>query len=809
MQAFEKLGSFYLGRRFDLAKRKPIDELVLYDSRDLVTHAVIVGMTGSGKTGLGIGILEEAAIDGIPALVIDPKGDLTNLLLTFPELRPSDFEPWINPDDAQREGLEPAEYARKQAEVWRKGLADWGEDGDRIRRFRESAEFAIYTPGGSAGRPVAVLKSFAAPPPQLLDDSDALRDRVAGTTAGLLGLLGIEADPLQSREHILLATIFSDAWSHGRDLDMAGLIAAIQNPPVTRLGVMELETFYPAKDRFAFGMRLNNLMASPDFARWLEGEPLDIGALLHTAEAKPRLAIFTLSHLSDAERMFFVSLLLNQTLAWVRGQSGTSSLRALLYMDEITGYFPPVANPPSKLPLLMLMKQARAFGFGLVLATQNPVDLDYKGLANAGTWFIGRLQTQRDKDRVLDGLEGAAASASAAFKRAEIEKTLSQLGSRVFLMNNVHEDAPEIISTRWTLSYLRGPLTREQIRALTASSRPVAPAAAPSESGTRPEAWKSGQRLQGEAPAHSAATPVLPPGIRQSFLPVRSLPTGARTQYQPMLLGLASVYYADVKLGIDQQASAAYLVPFAAGSNAPDWEAAEPAGLDDSDLETEPAPGAAFAPLPAAAGVEKSYAAWKRDFADLLYRREKLELLSSPGAEEVSKPGESERDFRLRVGQALRERRDTDVARLREKYAARQSMLQERLRRAQQAAEVQQEQARASKVSTAVSVGAAILSAFLGRKSISAANVGRAATAARGFGRTMKESGDVGRAHETVQAVQNEIAELENQLQADINALGTEVRLEQMERVEVKPRKSAIAVKDVWLVWAPFAVHEG
>jgi len=385
MQDYEKLGVFYLGREYDLGAKKLQDNMLLYDSRDLVTHAVTVGMTGSGKTGLCIGLIEEAAIDGIPALLIDPKGDLANLLLTFPQLRGEDFLPWVNADDASRKGLSAQDYANQQAATWQKGLADWGQSGERIQRLRDAAEFAIYTPGSTAGIPVSILKSFSAPPAEILEDGELLQERISTTVTSLLGLLDMQADPLQSREHILISTIIGQMWKQGQDLDLTALIAQIQNPPVTKIGVLDLESFYPSKDRFSLVMALNNLLASPSFEAWLHGVPLDIARILHTASGKPRVAIFSIAHLSDNERMFFVSLLLNQILGWMRTQPGTTSLRALVYMDEIFGYFPPTANPPAKKPLLTLLKQARAFGVGVVLATQNPVDLDYKGLANTGT----------------------------------------------------------------------------------------------------------------------------------------------------------------------------------------------------------------------------------------------------------------------------------------------------------------------------------------------------------------------------------------------------------------------------------------
>ncbi len=501
MQDYEKLGVFYLGRRWDPKTRKTLAELLLYDSKDLTTHGVCVGMTGSGKTGLCIGLLEEAAIDGIPALAIDPKGDLANLALTFPSLAPADFLPWVDEEEAKKQGVTPQQLAEKTAATWKQGLADWDEDGARIARFREACEVTIYTPGSKAGRPLALLRAFTAPPQAVLDDDEALRARVQGAVSGLLALAGIDSDPMQGREHILLSQLVQRAWSAGQDLDLAGVIQGVQRPPFDKVGVLDLESFYPAKDRGGLALALNNVLASPGAAAWAEGEPLDIQKLLWTPAGKPRIAVLSIAHLSDAQRMFFVTTLLSEVLAWMRTQSGTSSLRALVYMDEIFGYFPPSAAPPSKLPMLTLLKQARAFGVGVLLATQNPVDLDYKGLANAGTWFIGRLQTERDKLRVLDGLQGAMDAASHAFDRQEMDRLLSGLGSRVFLLNNVHEDAPEVFQTRWTLSYLRGPLDKEQIKLLSAGQQ-TDPAAAGSAAGAKakpPNAGRAAGRTQARA----------------------------------------------------------------------------------------------------------------------------------------------------------------------------------------------------------------------------------------------------------------------------------------------------------------------
>src|SRR5512134_3198509 len=600
---FEKLGVFYLGRPYDLATKQAKPGWLLYDSKDLVTHAVCVGMTGSGKTGLCLSLLEEAAIDNIPAIIIDPKGDLGNLMLTFPSLTGEAFQPWINEDEARKKGLSPGEYAIQQADLWKKGLASWQQDEARIQRLRDAVDVAIYTPGSNAGLPVSILKSFAAPDADVREDAELLRERISTTVTSLLGLLGIEADPIQSREHILLSTILDQTWKNGEDLDLAALIHAIQSPPVSKIGVMDVDSFFPEKDRFALAMKLNNLLAAPGFQAWLEGEALDIRQLLYGPSGKPRLAIFSIAHLNDAERMFFVTLLLSQMVGWMRAQSGTTSLRALLYMDEIFGYFPPVANPPSKLPLLTLLKQARAFGLGVVLATQNPVDLDYKGLANTGTWFIGRLQTERDKARVLEGLEGASAGSGKKFDKGRMERILAGLGNRIFLMNNVHEDEPVVFETRWCLSYLRGPLTRTHIKML------MDPVKRESSSVKRQAPEKTAASPAASRLAPHASRPMLPPDVPQQFVPLRGTqPPESELVYVPMLLGSARVRFSDAKSGTDTTQDVTALAPMTDGVVTVDWDHAATAELAVADLEQGPSEGAKFHPLPASAGKAKNYA---------------------------------------------------------------------------------------------------------------------------------------------------------------------------------------------------------
>jgi hypothetical protein len=789
MQEFEKLGVFYLGRS------KSTDDLLLYDSKDLVTHAVCVGMTGSGKTGLCISLLEEAAIDGIPAIIIDPKGDLCNLLFTFPNLAPQDFAPWVE------EGVDPAQ----QANLWKEGLAQWSEDGERIRRLQDAADFRIYTPGSNSGLPVSILKSFAAPPEAVRQDNESLAERINTTVTSLLALVGIEADPVRSREHILLSNILNQEWSNGKDLDIAGLIQRVQSPGFAKIGVMDLDSFFPANDRFEVAMALNHLLASPSFVSWMEGEALDIPKFLHSESGKPRLSIFSIAHLGDAERMFFVSLLLNQVLGWMRTQSGTTSLRAILYMDEIFGYFPPVANPPSKLPLLTLLKQGRAFGLGVILATQNPVDLDYKGLANTGTWFIGRLQTERDKARVLEGLEGIAAGTGQKFDKQAMEQLLAGLDKRIFLMNNVHDDAPEVFETRWALSYLRGPLTRAQIKLLMDPLKKGA--------GTGAAAGPTGAPPPAPAtPAPVTSTPaknersLLPPEITQYHIPVRSAgDENATLTYRPTLLGAAEVHYSRSKtFELTQQLT--FLVPFNDGPVSLDWSTAVSLDLPVEDLESEPQQGAQFIEAPSEATKVKSYASWRKEFASWIYRNQRLELFESPTFDIVSNPGESERDFRLRLQQIAREQRDEAVEKLRRKYAPKFEQLEERKRRAEQAVERETEQAKGQKVQTAISFGATLLSSFLGRKRTNLSTLGRATTAVRGVGRSMKESQDVDRAAENVSVISQKLADLEAEFQAETAALerSLDPQTEQLEKVSLKPTKANIAVKLVTLAWAPY-----
>ncbi len=827
-QDFEKLGLFYLGRRFDLASGKTTNDLVLYDSRDLLTHAVCIGMTGSGKTGLCLDLVEEAAIDNIPVIAIDPKGDLSNLLLTFPNLAPEEFQPWINADEARQNKLTVDQFAAQQARMWKTGLADWGQTADRIKMLKDAADFKIYTPGSSAGIPISIVQSLAAPPEEIIEDDEAMRDRVAVTANCLLALLGTSIDPLKSREHILLSNILDRAWRKGDDLTLPDIIQQIQKPPMTQVGAIDLESFFPSKERFELAMTVNNLLAAPGFDAWLSGEALDINNLLHSKTGKPQVSIFSIAHLSDTERMFFVSLLLGQIVAWTRSQSGTSSLRAILYMDEIFGYFPPVANPPSKQPLLTLLKQARAYGLGLILATQNPVDLDYKGLANTGTWFIGRLQTERDKMRVLEGLEGASAESGGTFDRGEMEKILAGLGKRVFLMNNVHENQPEIFQTRWTLSYLRGPLMKTQIKTL---MEPVKAESSGADNGAHAgrllDGAKSsnadngahaGRLLDGakssnaDNGAHASRVlnpsnrPALPPAVKQYFLPSKqNSSTDAQVVYKPFLYASATVRFTDSKTQLDETISKSFIANVTGDGAGLNWSDAQPVKYTLDKFQSEPEPAASFAPLPPALALEANYKNWIKTFPGWLTQTQKYYLQYCDALDLYSLPNEQDGAFKVRLQQKVNELRDQMKEKLRAKYAARLNALEEKIRLAQQRSQKQAQESRDEQLNSVISVGATIFGAMVSRRPLGSTTMNKAASAARKVTRASQKQADSNRALESLQSLQEQFDGLQNQFQDELNRLTQELQahLDSLQSTAISPKKTNVVVNAVALLWVP------
>jgi hypothetical protein len=683
MKFIEKSGAFYLG------KKVGSDEPLFYDSKNLMTHALCVGMTGSGKTGLGIGLIEEASLTKIPSILIDPKGDLANLLLTFPDLSPEEFKPWT--DDPE-----------KVAKTWKEGLAKWGEDGERIKRLKDSVEMVIYTPASQSGIPLSILSSFKAPPKELLSDKEAIRDRVLSVASSVLGLLGISADPIKSREHILISTLLDNAWVHAKDLDIATLIEQVQKPPFDKIGALDIDTFFPPKERMVLSISLNNLLASPGFKAWVEGEPLDIQNLLYTKEGKPKCSILSIAHLSDKERMFFVTLFLNELLIWLRRQSGTSSLRALFYMDEIFGYFPPTSMPPSKIPMLTLLKQARAFGLGVVLSTQNPVDLDYKGLANCGTWFIGKLQTERDRARVLEGLNIAS---NGDLSSKELDKMIASTGNRIFLQRSIYAKEPILFETRWTLSYLRGPLTLPQIASLTK---------------------KTGERLSPKEPP-KAAKPLLPPGIQEIFVKSET-----SVHYRPYVLGLAKLHFVDAKNKIDVWKDVC-LIASLDSDGVPLWDQAKEDPAIKDRLDKTPQSGSTFDSLPS--GLKSSNL--EKTFATALYQNQTL----SAGEEAIKK--------------------------VREKYDQKIALVNERLKRAQEKLSQKKQKVWWQIADTLASFGSAILGVLVGKK-VTKGAINQTGTSLRRAGRIGKEHQDAASAEEDIQTYQQQIEDLEDQEQQEI-----------------------------------------
>lgn len=753
---YELLGAFFLGRERDNPARP-----VLYNSRDLTTHAVCVGMTGSGKTGLCVALLEEALIDNIPAIVIDPKGDIGNLKLTFPNLAPDDFAPWMeDPSGA------PAEAAK-----WRDGLASWGQSPARVQRLRDAGAVTIFTPGSTAGRPVSILGSLRAPNQATIADAELFADRVSSTVSSLLGLLGnASPDPMQDPEHVFLSNLLSHVWRAGGDLDLAGLIGAIQRPPFDRVGVMALDDVFGPKQRAALAMRCNNLLAAPAFAPWLQGDDLDVGQLLFD-NGRPRVSVFSIAHLNDAERMFFVSLLVGRVLDWTRQQSGTSSLRALLYMDEVFGFLPPVANPPSKQPLLTMLKQARAFGVGVVLATQNPVDLDYKALSNTGTWFIGRLQTERDVARVVDGLLGA----DDGLDRATVERTIAGLGSREFLLHNVREE-PVTMQTRWVLSYLRGPLTREEIRKLEAppvAPQPVAP--------------------QPVAPVAPTPAPVAEPApeARQQGKHLRlNLPSsGEQLIWRPMVYGAGAVTADGLVTRFGRIRGLSDGTMF-------DWAEASEVQLDPAHL-LDDGPDGAYLDVDPAALHPETWKRWGDELQQFAVAQMGTTTHSCKKLRLTQEPGESEAAFRQRVDHAIRERRDEAVDKLRERYARKVEAAQSKVDRARDVLEREQDQARAAKLDAAVNVGEALWGMFGGRK--------RSVTASRAT-RVMKEGRDVERASEKLDALRQEQVELQEEMENALTDESLKFGREDFPITTTQKRLRAqdVAIQFCQLVWVPY-----
>jgi len=792
-------GKLYLGREYDLHTRSVTGTPVLLSTRALTTHAVCLGMTGTGKTGLGIAVLEEALLQGIPCIIVDPKGDITNLALTFPRLEPDDFRPWLDADEAARQGLSLEQLASETAQKWRVNLQEWGIGTERVARLAERTCIDIYTPGSDAGIPVNVLHSLAPPAETSATwekSAEVLRERIAQVVQALLSLVGITADPLTSREHILLATIFEAAWRAGQELTIPSLIRAIQNPPVQRVGAFDMDVFYPRSERFALAMALNNLVASPSFAAWTEGAPLNIEALIkpqfQSGLLRTRAAIFYLAHLSEAERQFFVTLLLSQLVLWMRAQSGTSVLRCLVYFDEVSGYAPPFPrNPPTKPPLMTLIKQGRAAGLGVFLATQNPADLDYKSLSNIGTWFIGRLRTNRDRERALEGLEGAGVG----FARAQFEAPLSTLPPRVFLLQSAHGD-PRFFHSRWAMSFLRGPLTREQVAMLEPDEAEGAPKPA-------------------NRPAHLLINrPELPPGVPELFLRISLSQLGARSAsaaahrgssatkyYVPHLLAVCSLRIADRASGNFHQERHAYLLALnQSAASIPDFSKAHRlSNFSPADVEATSVDHARFDPLPS--GIN---ARWlkqvERAFVDYVYHYEVKTIWFNRTLKLYGQIGESRLAFRQRCEAAARQRRDAEATKLHDQFDRRMKALQDKIAREYRELEADRAELSSRKREELLS-GVETLFNLL---------VGRRPSYAIAFGARRRR--EVETAAQDVRESEAAIAKLN----ADLEALAEEYKTalgqlnekwarapNDITELPITPKKSDIFVEQLAIAWVP------
>lgn len=781
---YEKLKLFYIGKE-KINEEESIP--VIYKNKHLTTHAAIIGMTGSGKTGLGISLLEEAAIDNIPSIIIDPKGDMGNLLLTFPELRGSDFEPWVEEQDAINNNLTKKELALKTASLWENGITGDFQNKERISKLKNSADFTIYTPGSTAGVPVSILSSFKAPPKVVLEDNDILNQLISSTVSSLLSLVDIK-DNSSSKEHILISSIFMNSYSQGKDLTIEELISAIVSPPFKKIGVFDLETFFAQDDRLKLALKLNTIIANPSFKSWIEGEPLDISNMLYDENGKAKVSIFSIAHLNDSQRMFFVSLLLNQMVAWMRRQEGTSSLKALLYMDEIFGYFPPSKNPPSKQPMLTLLKQARSFGVGVILSTQNPVDLDYKGLSNIGTWFIGRLQTKQDKEKVIDGL---STSGNIKFDRKELMNMLSNLSKRNFIMKNIHEDTIKVFKTRWVLSYLKGPISKDDIKRLMKEKIEKA-------LNKNVITQNSNVRTSSNNNSHNSVKPILPNGLEENF----SYSTSQNEyQMQAYLLASCELNFFSASKNIDLKQNIIHKIYLDETDSNINWQDKEE--IEETNFSNREKTNSLFYNVPSFIQNERELKSIQRDFTNLIYQNNKLTLFNVKKLKLTSKQDESLTDFKIRVQDRLNESVDEKIEKLQIKYEKYENRLETKLERLYVKLEKEKDQASAKTTDTLISIGSSIIGAFFGKSLLSKTNVGKAASSIKNASKVLKEKKDVKFVEAEIEGLSLDIENLREKLELEIEDINEEFHISNYEITQsyIKLRRKDIYNIKISLLW--------
>ncbi len=798
---------FFLGKSYDLDQSSMLDDKVNYDPDDLTTHAVITGMTGSGKTGLGVIMLEEAALQGIPAIIIDPKGDLPNLLLHFPDLLPEDFQPWVDKDAARREGVSVEDAAEKAANLWRNGLASYGTDKRHLEALRDSVQYAVYTPGSDAGLPVSILASLSAPDIPWDGNREILREKISSTVTAILGLVGMRnIDPVQAKEHILLSNIFEEAWKVGRDLDMATLITHVKSPPFERLGVFTLDQFYPERERFNLAMLLNNFLAAPSFHAWMEGQPLDIGQILYTSSGKPRHSIFYLAHLNDQERMFFITLLYTAIEGWMRAQKGATGLRAMVYFDEIAGYLPPTMNPPSKNIILRMLKNARAFGVGLVLATQNPVDLDYKALSNAGTWFIGRLQTEQDKARLLAGLEGAAPG----IDRRSYDRMISLLRQRVFLLHNVHESGSKTFHTRWAMNYLAGPMTRAQIPALLDLAGAMERVTEQiHDRKAEPKQSERAKTLGRDvAPVLAGSVPVfffpVNRGISDALQEVADQIPGEAPRpvyfYRPELVGQARVVYLARKYNITEEAAFSVRIDEMRRRGLVRWENFSAKPIDLDLLEDHPLPEATFDSLEKLSIVDARFIRdLQGDFADWIYRTQTLKLRVNPALDVVAEPALSDEEFRRKCRDAAEEKKKAELDTLNRRFRNQLDNLETRLTREENRLGSYKDQLGHRRMEEVGRGVENVLGLFTGSRR-------RVTTSLTSRRMTSQARANVDKSETEIKRLQRDIEELKAEHQADIVKVDHkwEDALDQVVEEPISAFKKDIFIEKFGLMWLPY-----
>jgi DNA helicase HerA-like ATPase len=782
---YEKLKLFYIGKE-ELAK--DVYTPLVYKNKDLLTHAAIIGMTGSGKTGLGISLLEEAAIDNIPSIIIDPKGDMGNLLLTFPNLQGSDFEPWIEEQDAINNGVTLKEHAQNTANLWKKGIEGDFQNIQRIEKLKNAADFTIYTPGSNAGVQISILSSFKAPSREILEDNDLLVSLINSTVSSILSLIEEKNDSI-SKESILISSIFMNYYSAGKDLNLEQLISLIVTPPFEKVGIFDLETFFAQDDRLKLALKLNTIIANPSFKSWIEGETLDISNLLYDENGKAKVSIFSIAHLNDSQRMFFVSLLLNQMVSWMRRQEGTSSLKALLYMDEIFGYFPPSANPPSKQPMLTLLKQARSFGVGIILSTQNPVDIDYKGLANIGTWFIGRLQTKQDKEKVIDGLSSAS---EGKIDKNEIENLLSNLEKRTFIMKNINEDGIKVFKTRWALSYLKGPISKDDIKKLMINKI------------NQSDSKVIENDLEKEIPklhipkAEQSLKPIITSNINQKYLY-----TSQNNSYylQPYLTFSCNIHFINTAKAIDLETTQAFKIYL--DENMKDIDFEEKEQLENASFEEKERVNSSYYTLPIFVQNEKEIKSIEKDFSDYIYRDTKLTLYKNDALKIVSKQDETLSDFKIRLQDRLNEKIDEEVEKLQIKFQKSNDSIEDKLSNLYEKLEREEQQSSATTTDTLISIGTSLLGAFFGKSALTKTNIGKVASSAKGASRILKERNDIKYVEADILQLQEEQKTLQKILEDEIEKINSSNLSSnyEIEEIFIKPKRSDIYNIKLELLW--------